>query len=49
MKLAPDQFTRWTIKLILDDAYLFSIPFKNVQTMSTNNTIQSPNSGTENS
>lgn len=25
-KLFPDQFTRWTIKLTIDDAYLFSAP-----------------------
>lgn len=27
-RLFSDQFTRWTIKLIIDDAYLFSVPFK---------------------
>jgi hypothetical protein len=26
-KLFPDQFTRWTIELELQDAYLFSVPF----------------------
>lgn len=27
MKLFPDQFTRWTLQIELQDAYLFSIPF----------------------
>jgi len=26
-KLFPDQFTRWTLKLSIEDAYLFSIPY----------------------
>lgn len=26
-RLFPDQFTRWTIKLLIEDAYLFSIPY----------------------
>lgn len=30
-RLFPDQFTRWTIKLLIEDAYLFSIPYvKNI-------------------
>lgn len=30
-RLVPGQFTRWTIKLTIDDAYLFSIPIlKNI-------------------
>lgn len=27
-KLFPDQFTRWSLKLSIQDAYLFSLPFK---------------------
>ena len=27
-KLFPDQFTRWTIRFTVDDAYLFSLPYK---------------------
>ena len=27
-KLFSDQFTRWTLKLYIDDAYLFSVPIK---------------------
>jgi hypothetical protein len=26
-KLFPDQFTRWTIKILIQDAYLFSTPY----------------------
>lgn len=40
MNIAPGQFTRWTIKLVLDDAYLFSIPFKSVKSMSDENKVQ---------
>lgn len=28
-RLLPDEFTRWTLKLVIDDAYLFSIPYVN--------------------
>lgn len=27
-RLFPDQFTRWTIRFTVDDAYLFSLPYK---------------------
>ena len=27
-RLLPDQFTRFTFKLYIDDAYLFSVPIK---------------------
>lgn len=43
MSLAPGQFTRWTIKLMIDDAYLFSIPFQSVKTMSDTNPVETPN------
>lgn len=42
MKLSPDQFTRWTIKLTIDDAYLFSIPFQSVKKVSDTNTVNTP-------
>lgn len=29
LRLAPDQFTRWTIRFEVDDAYFFSLPYKN--------------------
>lgn len=29
-RLFPGQFYRWTISLIIDDAYLFSVPFENL-------------------
>lgn len=28
-RLFPGQFTRWTIKLLIEDAYLFSLPYVN--------------------
>ncbi len=28
LRLANDQFTRWTIRFTVDDAYLFSLPYK---------------------
>lgn len=29
-RLMPGQFTRWSIQLLIDDAYLFSVPVKNI-------------------
>lgn len=37
-RLIPGQFTRWTLKLILDNAYLFSIPFKKTWKISDSDT-----------
>ena len=36
-RLFPDQIVRWTIRFMIDDAYLFSLPYKqNVQITDTN-------------
>lgn len=37
-RLVPGQFTRWTLKLVLDNAYLFSIPFKKTWKISDSDT-----------
>lgn len=39
-KKFPDQFTRWSLQIHVDDAYLFSIPLKSVGEISTDSSIQ---------
>lgn len=42
-RLFPDQFTRYTIKLIVDNAYLFSAPSKDILSIDSNVSVDNKN------